>query len=283
MVAKGEASSYRSAVWGMQLSPGDRVKTLDASEVSILFPNNNLIVLGANGALTVSSGPGSDNPQSSRTVDGNLYAAVADLTLRRTNRGVNAIAGLRSDARESTIELVTPRNTKLKTDRPTFRWEAKKSFDVFRVTVYDENGVAWRRETAGDHLVYPDDEAPLNPNASYFWEVEGEALIETEASAKVSFSTLSAEALNQIASQEEEIAQMVSADETGSNYLFVAGAYYVREGLFDSAISSFRRIAEQHPDSALPHEILGTIYNRIGLKDQAIQHLQHAVALSRQD
>ena len=282
-VAPAGRSEFAPAVWGMQLFAGDRIRTKEGSEVSILFANNNLVTLGPNSAMTIAEGPGSTRAEGVKSIEGDLYGTLADLRLQGEGEGAGrgrAIAGLRTGADDTPLLPLAPRNTKLNTTRPHFEWTAFQEFDGYTVKLYDSNGLVWSRHTESYRLDYPEDEAPLAFGASYFWQVEGETLLGAETSGKVGFSVLSREMSIEVAEQESTFKNLLDADDRSTSYALALGVYYIREGLLDAAIASFTQIADRHPDAVLPHEILGRLYNEIGLQDLAVAELHRAVSLS---
>ncbi len=62
----------------------------------------------------------------------------------------------------------------------------------------------------------------------------------------------------------------------------VLGAYYINKGLLQDAIAEFQTIAKLNTDSALPHELLGSLYSKVGDKDKAIDELQKALILAKE-
>lgn len=284
MVKRAQRGDFEKALWGMQLYQGDRIKTLEGSEVSILFSNNNLITLGPNSSLTISEGRVSpeESPKPIRNVNTGLLAELSSLTLRQTSKGeIGALAGLRYGGAEHEIELISPRNSKIKTTRPSFNWKCKREFDKFIVKLYDSNGLIWQRTLSETEMVYPEDENPLEYGQSYFWHVEGEGLLESFKSKSIGFTVLSREELQRVQTQENKVKDMFKDDLNSSNFHFILGAYYDNKGLLQDAIAKFEMIADLNADAPFPHEILGRLYSNIGLKDQAIAELQMAIKLSQ--
>ena len=273
-----------AARWGTQLFEGDEVKTKAGAEASILFANNNLVTLGPNSSITIQAGPAPSQPaaQTMRTIDGPLLADVSGLTMHRTGQGdISALGVLRSGQTFNGVEPLAPRNTKVNTARPVLRWNASTSMEGFEVRIYDEDGLVWKGETGERQLMYPEDAPALLPDKEYLWQVEGEELLESVESPMVPFSILSLEAQAAIAAGEASLQAQFGDEPDGSNLRFMLGSFYVQNGLLASAISSFERIAERHPDSAVPYEILGKLYTDVGLKDDAINAFQRAIALGQ--
>jgi hypothetical protein len=283
VVKKAQKTGFEKAVWGMQLFQGDQLKTYEGSEVTLLFSNKNLIALGANSSLTISDGSLSPKtPKPIRSVDADLLADVSVLSLRRTSEGeMGALAGLRSGATEEAIVLLSPRNSKIKSVRPSFIWDSKKEFDSFKVTLYDSDGPVWARDVSGRRLDYPEDATALEHGQSYFWHVEGEGLFDTYKSPSLGFTVLSRDELDQVESEERKVEGIFREGTSGSSVDLILGAYYDKVGLYGDAIDRFENIAKMNSDAPLPHEILGKLYQNIGLKDKAIVQLQKAIELSQ--
>lgn len=279
-VARAQERRFGPAVWGMQLYPGDRIKTLAESGVVILLSNNTLIELGSNGSVTISNGPSLASSKSIQ-IESNVYGTLANLTSRASNDDVGALAGLRSGASGAGIEILSPRSTNIKTDRPSFSWRASGDFDRFTVKLYNPDGIVWSRAVNETQIDYPQDEPGLQPGSAYFWRVEGERLLDETSSNTVEFSVLSEEELRGVTAGEAMLSREVDLEAESIGYHFLLGTYYIESGLLESAIRSFLHIAEAHPDAALPREILGKLYWQIGLHELGLTQLETAVELSR--
>lgn len=279
-IVRAETGSTVDAVWGTQLYSGDQVETLDGATASILFTNNNLITLGANSAMAIAGGPGADAPsQGVRRVEADLIAGVDDLTVRREGDDLAALGGLRAGGRQAALEPLSPRNTLIKTTQPSFAWHAAEPFEAYEVKVFNSDGVVWRGTVTEPSATYPADAPALEPGTAYFWQVEGDDLLNPVASQAVPFEVLSADRLAAVEAREASIRATFGDAADGSDYRYVLGAYYAKEGLLDAAIVSFLQIAERHPESPLAQEILGKLYEDVGLKDQAIGSLRRSLLL----
>jgi tetratricopeptide (TPR) repeat protein len=286
LAKKAQRAEFEKALWGMQLYEGDKIKTLESSEISLLFSNNNFITLGPNSALTISRGPAplKNSPEPIRNMGTELFADLSNLALRRTRKGeIGALAGLRYGGAEQMIELLSPGNTKIKTARPSFAWSSKKTFDKFKVKLFGSSGLVWTREISITRLDYPENETPLEYGKSYFWQVEGEGLAESFKSPSVGFNILSEEELQKVAAEEKRVQDMFKDGLNSGSYHFLLGAYYDKQGLLAEAIVQFEMIAKLHAEAPLPHEILGKLYIDIGLKDKAIVELQMALDLRQKE
>jgi tetratricopeptide (TPR) repeat protein len=182
---------------------------------------------------------------------------------------------------DQTIELTSPDNTLIKTNRPSFSWITKKSYENCIVNLYNSKGMVWSKKVSENAMNYPENEKGLEFGESYLWNVEGEYLIDTDKSGNHKFTILSLEKSKEVEANENEIRNLFIDDPEGSTLHSVLGAYYINAGLLQDAINEFQSIARLNADSALPHELLGSLYSKVGEKDKAIDELQKALALAK--
>lgn len=281
---KAADTEFIKASWGTQLFQGDQVKTFAGSDVSLLFSNNNFVTLGPNGSMIISGKKPSETKPSGdvRNISSAAIVNLSGLTLKKDNKkDVGALAGLRSDNTEQTIELTSPFNTLIRTNRPSFSWTAKESFDKYTVNLYNSRGLVWSIKVSESSMKYPENEKELEFGESYFWNVEGEVLIENDKSANHKFSILSLEKSKEVIEQEALIMSTFMNEPESSSLHSILGAYYIDLGLLQDAITEFRKISEINVDATLPHEILSSLYTDVGDKDKALEELQMALTLAK--
>ena len=284
LLKKVNRSEFSKTSWGTQLFQGDEIKTSEKSEVKLLFSNSNLISLGPNSVIKISGkeSPATETTGNVRNISSAAMVNLSDLIPKREDKNdAGALAGLRSVSMEQSIELTFPNNTMIKTDHPTFSWIARKSFDNYIVNLYNSKGPVWSKKVSENILKYPENEKGLEFGESYFWNVEGEYLIDTDKSANHRFSVLSPEKYKEVEENENTIRNTFKNDPESSSMHSVLGAYYVNKGLLQDAIIEFQTIAKLNIDAALPHELLGSLYSEVGDKDKAIDELQKALKLAK--
>ena len=281
---KASEKDFSKVFWGTQVFQGDEIKTADKSEVKLLFSNSDLLSLGPNSFMKIS---GKDTPvtQPSGNIKKISSAALVDLSAftskTEEKRDAGALAGLRSSNPEQDIELIFPLNTFVKTDRPSFSWNTKRSFDTFIINLYNSKGLVWSKKVSENNIKYPESEKGLEFGESYFWNVEGEYLIETEKSDNHQFKILSTDQARMVLEKENLIRDSFRDDPECSSMHSVLGAYYINNGLLQDAINEFQIISNINIDAAMPHEILGSLYSEVGDKDKAIDELQKALTLTK--
>ncbi len=284
LIKKFNKTEFVKAYWGTQLFQGDLIKTSANSEATITFSNSIVFKLGSNSNIKVSGNETSATESSGdvKKISSAMMVNLSALTSKRDNkRDIGALAGLRSGNTEQAIELTSPYNTLIKTDRPSFSWLAKKSFDNYIVNLYNSRGLVWSKKVSDSTMKYPDNEKGLEFGESYFWYVEGEELIESDKSANHKFSVLSLEKSKEVEEQESVIRSTFKDEPESSSLHSILGAYYINQGLLQDAINEFQIISKINIDAPLPHEILGSLYSDVGSKDKAIEELQKALALAK--
>lgn len=283
-VKAARAAEFKKATWGAQLNAGDVVKTSSNGSASILLTNNNLIELGPGSSITISESPGGSHGKSKPIygVSSDNVVDLSGLTMRSTSYGeVVALAGLRSWGTDLSIVQLSPRNSGMRSPTPTFSWRCNVQVDKFKVTLYDSRGRVWATETNKTTLEYPKSEKPLGYGGKYFWQVEGFGLVDSYRSPSIGFSVLSKDDLVLVEDRERRLQKSFSGDSTATSYRFLAGALYQRLGLLEESIAQFEAVARRYPDAPPAYEVLGKLYNDIGLKDKAIAALQKALKLSQ--
>jgi tetratricopeptide (TPR) repeat protein len=284
LLKKANKNEFVKVYWGTQLFQGDQVKTLDKSEVKLLFSNNNFISLGPNSMITI-SGKGSSATEALgdvKNISSAMMVNISGLTLKRDDKkDVGALAGLRSVIIEQTIELRSPCNTFIKTNHPSFSWQAKKPYDKYIVNLYDSRGLVWSKKISDSTLKYPENEKALDFGQSYFWNVVGEDIIDNDKSASHKFTILTLEKSKEVEENEKRIWNTFRDEPESSSLHSMLGAFYINQGLIQDAIGEFQIISKINSEAPLPHEILGSLFSDSGDKDKAIEELQKALALAK--
>jgi len=157
----------------------------------------------------------------------------------------------------------------------------RKAYDNYIVNLYSSRGLVWSRKVSTSSLKYPENEKGLEFGESYFWNVEGEDLLDNKKSANNKFSILPLEKSREVEQQEAVIRNTFRDEPESSSLHSVLGAYYINQGLIQNAIEEFQIISTINADAPLPHEILGSLYSDVGNKDKAIEELQKALALAK--
>jgi hypothetical protein len=276
-------SQFTKATWGTRLFTGDQVSTDDKSEVKLLYSDNSFVTIGPNSMITI-SGAGTvttEKAGETKNISSAIGVNFSSFNFKKVeSKDVGALAGVRSADFGQAIELELPYSTTIRTDRPTFSWSSRLSYESYTVNLYNTKGLVWSRKAGESTLKYPENEKGLDFGESYFWNVEGEYLINTDKSSNHKFTVLTAERSKEVEGKVSSIRNTFKDDPESSSLHSVLGAFYIDQGLFQDAINEFQIISKINADSPMPHEILGSLYSEVGEKDRAIEELKKALVLA---
>ena len=268
------------AIFGMQLEKGDQVRTKKKASITMLFSNGNLIGLGPNSKITIS---GNKNNDQLKNIGTGLAWSFSELVLHQDNKGeMGVLMDLRSDETTQQIIPLSPCNTMISTINPRLTWESKKPADEYVIKIYNSQGLVWEKRTTESHMDLTEGEPALAYGTSYFWNVEGEDLIDSFRSLNQKFTVLPEEKIKEKKLEEEKLLELFADDQNNSSLHSLLGAYYAKNGLLEDAIKKFEMVRNANPEATLPHEILGGLYSDVGKKDLAIAELQKALMLEKE-
>lgn len=284
MVKKEGKSEFVKAKWGTQLFNGDQIRTEPGSEATLSFSEGYILVLDPGSKMTLSGNGSSPSKETGnyKKLSAAMMMDISSLTSREASKkDISALAGLRGIDVKEPVDLTFPSNTYVMTDRPTFEWTPKEDFDNYVINLYNSKGLVWSKRVTGNTLKFPENESALDFGETYFWNIEGEALLDNKKSSNFKFSVLSNDKSQEVKNQEALIRMTFDSESDSSSLHSFLGAYYISQGLLDDAIREFETISKINPEAPLPHEILGSLYSDVGNKDKAIDELQKALALSK--
>jgi hypothetical protein len=283
MVKKVNRKEFSKTIWGTQLFKGDEIRTTNRSEARLLFSNGSFMILEPNSTVKITG-----NDLSSAETTGNVRnlssASMINLLdmipLKEDINEIGALAYMKPAAMDQEIELTSPENTLIKTNRPTFSWVTKITYDNCTVNLYNSKGLVWSKKVSENTMKYPESEKGLEFGESYYWNVEGDYRLDADKSINQKFTVLSLEKSREVEENEDTI-RNIFKDYPGSSSLHsVLGAYYLKNGLLGDAINEFQDIVGLNIFSAMPHELLSSIYSEVGDKAKAIDELQRAMVLT---
>jgi len=279
ILKKAKKSREVKAVFGMQLIQGDQLKTLSEARASMLFSNGDLIHVGPNSSITISD---QEKGGQITQISQDLVASFSDLAMRQDKDGeMGVIMKLRSDDYSEHIMPLSPCNTRIASNRPGISWATETPADEFVIRLYNSEGLMWEKKTTDTHLDFPDDETGLEFGVSYFWNVEGQDLINSFRSLNQKFTILSEESIKELNEEKQKLLELFDENPNSSSLHSLLGSLYAKKGLYEEAIHEFEIVRDSNPEATLPHEILGGLYNDVGKKDLAIIELKQALTLEK--
>ncbi len=139
------------------------------------------------------------------------------------------------------VRLLGPKNTKVLTPNPVFRWEPVESATQYRFTLMDDSGRALI-ETRVDGTAFKlPPEIRLTEARFYTWQVDARLASCEVYSSSADFSLLER-------AERERINRLRPADDAPFSELVLFAAMLEREGLRDEAHRYWKRLAAKRPD-----------------------------------
>jgi hypothetical protein len=254
-------SDYHLTTFGVALERGDLIKMPSGAKATILCDGLTLwqVPAGAPAGLT----NGCPQPQKKILVSGSA-----------------GIAGTIRGANDPTIPyIISPRSTKILTDRPTLRWNDSGAASY---TVKVRGGdLTWEQpDVTQMEFTYPG-EPPLQPGVTYLLVIEDSSGSSSQEEGRpgLGFTSLNeTEAVTVRANQ----ARIVDLGLTAEAKDFALAQFYVGEGLIAEAIEMLKMLVEVGNQQAVVHQALADLYAKIGLLLLAEPRYTEAVVLAEQ-
>jgi hypothetical protein len=249
------------AVFGLELFFKDAIITYEDSAADILCHNGLLFSVEAERAITIRCQEAGDVP-----AVGALDAETSTRIVRAAEEPrtiILAPAGTRASPADmgQVPLLVFPRNTRIATPRPTFRWMAVEGTTAYRLeVVHAISGTPWYTETVATELTYPTDAPALEPDVTYLVQVSAEqGAVQEEEGAW--FALLGDGARDELTTAVEAI-QSSGMNTPTERYLL--GQLYSDYRLWGAAIDELEALVVGEPQASL-YQQLGDLYFQIGL------------------
>jgi hypothetical protein len=173
------------------------------------------------------------------------------------------------------LTLLTPRNTKLMTSSPTFKWVGMEN-DPGTVTVFGPEGNLWSAQTGTfNEIQYPSSAPRLQPGVQYFWSIVKKDI----TASRVRFEILSAPRVEEV---EENLKALNTSTQLTENTLTVLKAtYLISQELFHDAREVLIDAQKTNHNEPVLHLLLQEVYEKTRLMNFAEQEHNRAKSLLR--
>ena len=279
-VTPAKAAQPIRAAFGQPLSRGDKVSVGAGGSATLFFNDGNMVELAEKSTVTVGGRVTGRGPTATAGLPTEVFSEVSRfVTAGSRQTGLMAQSPMRgeSDARPL---ILSPRQTDVLTDRPTFTWRRVGGATRYQVSLSAEGGPLWTRSSTGASLAYPADVAALARDADYLLEVSAMGEKDPVRKESAGFHVISAEQSEAIQANLGRIRESAGGEKSPAA-CYLAGSYLGGHGLFGDAALQFTALSEIMPESPAPHEALGKVYSEIGLTDLAAAEFQRALELTR--
>jgi len=271
-VQRAHEKEGRAARLGQQLFEDDVLHTYDRSRASLFFSNGSVITVFPKSRLKLSvqkkDYKGSSLVASlSKGVTKGISGIFAVEKKRET---LTAIPGIRKkiEEEEMGIRVLYPRNSRILTSKPRFRWKTRGKGGSFMVslTLKGMGGQMWTLNTKETEIPYPIRARELERGQTYFLKVK--SMEDPTLYDEVYFRVLEdqkAEEVNRVAKQMENIQQSKPDDSTTT---FILATYYMGKGLYHKALDELDALEKGNPGERFILEKKREIFAKIGFWKQ---------------
>jgi len=160
------------------------------------------------------------------------------------------------------LVIVSPRETRVLSSQLKFVWTGGPETGKYSVHVLGPNGMRWTADDARTGIPYPDSAPKLVPGVRYRWEVR----MGDTRSERAHFEIVSDREWGQIQTQ----LAALSGSGSPTNLTLARVALLFQERLYQTALEELQTAIVENKAEPNLHFMLGHVYDRMGLREQAV-------------
>ena len=266
---KKDTTKWEKAKLNLQLYEGDKIKTEESSQATLWLRAGGTIPVKQKETLVVKVPlDKKDNP-----VFSNLWETFNRKVHRSQMRDLDSVVVMKS--LDSTINVLSPRNTKLLAVPTVLEWSAVTNAKEYVLTIGYFTGMQKIWQTTVNNTIFTVENKALPeliPGKPYLWEVEAyNDKLQPIASDSTWFTIMTEVERNTIKTDVELITQSASND-NAIVYLLLASFYEDNELYWESEQLLKELLKED--DQPFTHQMLGDLYLKLGLVKQFQSEIQ---------
>lgn len=276
-VKLGGENEWKAPAPLLSLRPGDQVRVTQDAHAVIVFT-------GGRGPQTVQTGSSPFTVQAPSAAGGGekaqaLMSSVTAFLLGKQEKPayVSAYVPLSTrSVRQPPPVLLSPRETRLLGTPVVFEWTGSES-QKYGVRVFGPDGMLLWEQTGlpRKDVTYPPSAPALKPGVRYAWELHAER----HPVQRGEFELMPAADVTRVKQSLAQLQPAGSGQASSTTALFRAG-YLAQEGLYQDARRELLTAIAADPSEASLHQLLGHVYDRMGVKDLATDSFDEARFLS---
>ena len=254
-VKKDEWSQWQKADFGNTLSPNDQLEIGTNSSATIYCSDLSEWTIEQPGTYWLYDGCSPGEPT---------------LKLPNSNNDTRRPGGIKEQALQNIPYIISPRNTSILNNQPTIRWNTVPGATQYKVIVED-----WEDETSDTEILYTGE---LEAEFFYFVSVLANSDSSSEEEAEVGFTVLDEQKEKDILAHIEAVKQQGLTK--GAEGLILAHLYRGND-LNAEAIQVLEELVKEGNESISVYQLLGDIYQQVGLSLQAKETYSKGLALTK--
>jgi hypothetical protein len=249
------------------LRPGDQVRVTGDGRATLAFTGGAAqSVTAANSPFTVQAVRGETGADRAK----GLVAGVTTFLLGQPKPPTYQALSVRAGAPPPRI--LAPRDTRLLPGPFTFEWAGPPRPD-YAVHLVGSQGVVWEQgDVPRRPLPYPSAAPPLVPGSHYSWTLD----IPGQASQRAEFDVVPEVDATRIRAALADLASTAPGGDGGSPLAIMRAGLFFQEGLYAEARRELTAAIAQDPDEPTLRQLLGYVYDHVGLIDLAAQEFEEA-------
>jgi len=249
------------------LRPGDQVRVTGDGRATLAFTG------GAAQSVTAANSPFTVQPLRGETGTDRakgLVAGVTQFLLGQPKPPTYQALSVRAGAPPPRI--LAPRDTRLMPGSFTFEWAGPPRPD-YAVHLLGPQGVVWEQaDIPRRPLPYPAAAPPLVPGSHYSWTLDTPG----QGSQRAEFDVVPEGDATRIRAALADMTSSAPGSEGGSSRAILRAGLFFQEGLYTEARRELMSAIAQDPDEPTLRQLLGYVYDRVGLIDLAAQEFDEA-------
>lgn len=199
------------------------------------------------------SAPPSFQQAARQALNGRIDVPPVVAELRSEESGVTRSTNV-PNVKKARVVLIEPVNRIIRTERPTFKWEALPSSKYYLVKIVDNEFNSLEQSNKLTETQWTATK-PLSSEVKYYiWQVEAYA---EEGGEPILISSSRVKVLDQAKAQELRVAETEYA-----NSHLLLGSLYAQAGLLDEAEREFQLLLRANPKSPVAQRLLRTVQER---------------------
>ena len=266
--ATNGAAAAKPAVL-QSLYPGNVIQTSRDAVAVVFFTDGSRTVTvdEKNPSFEVRAGQAKSSQASSKVRE------VAGLLLGKKKPPTYVALSVRGKAQPPT--LLSPRNSKLLTDAPTFQWMGMDQ-QPGSVKVFGPQGMIWSADNINlTRIAYPASAPKLQPDVEYTWVIEKKGFSVNRVSSKLLTP-------GEVAAIKERVTELAGVSAASKTTLAVLKAnFLMSKDLYHDAREVLTEAIATDSDEPTLHFVLAELYDKIGLKNLAGEEYNEAEFLAK--
>jgi len=266
--ASGSAAPAKPAVL-QSLYAGNVVQTTKDAMAVIFFTDGSRTVTvdEKNPSFEIRASQAKSTPAGARVKE------VANLLVGKKKPPTYVALSVRGKAQPPT--LLSPRNSKILSDSPTFHWMGMDQ-QSGTVKVFGPQGMIWSAENINlTKIAYPATAPRLQPDVDYAWVIEKKGV----ATSKTTFKLLGAADAQAVKERLGELNAMGGASKT--TLAVLKANFLMSKELFHDAREILTEAISADSDEPTLRFVLAELYDKIGLKSLANEEYSEAEFLAK--